>query len=195
MTSCPAEPDLLALVDGDLDARRAIEVTAHLAECAACGRALAQAEAALCYALGGLADAERVATVRVPVETAVPLRQRLAALAAAALLCVCVTSLARRGNDPVARSAQSARSLESAALVAHLDRLLDDARRLARTPTPDEAHDAVAALASAEARAEVLGPESARSGYLRVIAGFPGSPQAETAIHALDGIATFGGTR
>lgn len=194
MTSCPAESDLLALVDGDLDSARAEELTDHLALCPECALSLARAEAALCYALGGLADQERTAIPAAPTPRAVPWPQGVAALAAAVLLAAGIAALGRSDAGPRSHEATVPAPTESAA-ASHLDVLLSRARALAAQRDTPADHAAVAALAAAEAREVAIGPGAGQAGYLGVIAAFPGSPEAQRAVEALDRLSTFGGTR
>lgn len=205
MTSCPDEPELLALVDGDLEASRGDAVLDHLGDCADCRATIAHAEAALCYALGGLADQERTAT---PVTRSSPLSiRRLLPFAAAAALLVSIgllaatrsgerksltTADADSGPDvgpsqvAVGTTLHPARPLT---LDERLDALLAETRALAARQL-DDADDvdygAISALAAAESRTTLIGVEAGRASLAAVVSDFPGTDAAVRARAALD---------
>lgn len=175
MTSCPAETDLIGLVDGDLAPARAEEVTGHLADCAECRVALGRTEAALRYALGGLVDLSSAPPRRRSVRRAAP------AMALAAAVLVAFGWFAARTDRPASPGSHPTPAAPGTALaqtrIDDLERRLD---RLLVPPTPVE-YGALEALGAAEARAILRGPEAARGALLAVEEDFPGTAAARIA--------------
>jgi anti-sigma factor ChrR (cupin superfamily) len=191
MTSCPAEEDLVLFVEGDLGEARTEEVAEHLVQCEDCRRLLGRSEAALRYALGGLADAESAAPV-VARPRGRLLRVALAASAAAAAVVAAAVFVVRGADESrnVARVGTPADAPHTAieapprpATIADQIALLQArAERLAATPSPaDESSDvALAALAAAEARLD-LGMDTGRARLADVVEEFPGTTAAREA--------------
>ncbi len=162
MISCPSERELVELVEGDLAPDRTTDVLDHLSVCDDCCGLMARSEAALRYALGGLADTGAEVQPVLP-ETPVVAPRRLrrvlwTALASAAAVVVAV-GLARdeRALDtaPVASPPIAAPVPQVApTLDARLDDLVARAERCL-TPLPDEAGELLAGLEAAE-RARTL---------------------------------------
>lgn len=186
MTSCPAEEDLVLLVEGDLDQRRADAVTDHLVACEACRRLVGRSEAALRYALGGLADAERTAGVARPVR-----RVRWVAVSAAAgVAATLLVALALHHDDAEAPAATTA-DVGTVSPAPASPRTLDDEinallARTERLAAPvhagegDDSDVSLAALAAAEARID-LGMDTGAARLRDVVERFPGSPAAREA--------------
>ncbi|MCE9638006.1 MAG: hypothetical protein K8T90_20080 [Planctomycetes bacterium] len=203
MTSCPAEEELVLHVEGDLDPRRADAVADHLVECEACRRLVGRSEAALRYALGGLADAERTATVAVaeaaPATRPPRVVRRAALSAAVGIAATVLVAVALRSSNAQAPSVSSA-DVGTVAHVARAPLTLDDEinallARTARLAAPvhaDESNDSdvsLAALAAAEARID-LGMDTGAARLRDVVERFPGSTAAREArarIAALEG--------
>jgi len=191
MTSCPDDRELLELIDGELRPEREAVVVEHLAGCEDCRRGVGRSEAALTYALGGLADSGRWAPDRrrAPVAAAHPAwtRTRLAGIAALALAATLVAAVVLSGDPSPGVGVDPEFALESARkegprtelrnLLARAERLRDRA---------DEAPDgrdllAAGALAAAEVRVWTVGQAAARARVQDVIERFPGTPAAREA--------------
>jgi DNA-directed RNA polymerase specialized sigma24 family protein len=186
MTSCPSEEELVLLAEEALEPAAADAAVAHLAECEACRLLLGRSEAALRYALGGMADAEAA----VPAGRSAPTRPRAwprVAAAAAVLVGFAV------GGVLVARSQRNAVPEVVTTPESRLDALLATAERLA-APSPadaDESDVALAAFAAADARL-ALGMTTAEARLADVVERFPGTVAAREARARL---AAVGGPR
>lgn len=200
MISCPDERELLELVDGDLAEDRADDVVDHLGCCEECRLALGRSEAALLYALGGLADTGRWSATPTPSVPAATdgnvdepdaaeqperrplLRLAVPALAAAAAMLVGALALLTDGSPAPTRpddlvGAAPRPETELRGLLARAEALRDT------SPTAPDSRDLVAAgaLAAAEARIWTLGPEAARARMQDVVERFPGTAAAREA--------------
>ncbi len=202
MTSCPGEAELVGLVDGALDAASEETVLLHLATCAPCRLLLGRSEAALRYALGGVADTGGLAVTgyaaahgHVAAEGAPPprgavLRGLLVAGLAAACAFVAVTAprphAAAPGRAPSAGDVASARDV---ALDAELDALLADTERLrsdaARLAPSEREILAAGALAAAESRTLTADEVTARRRLADVAERFDGTAAAREAARLL----------
>lgn len=197
MTSCPSEEDLVLFVEGtgwDAPEPGSEAVADHLTACAACRALVARSEAALRYALGGVADRSRVAggaDVRRARSTASTRRSVAPWLAAAAAVVAAIAGtwgILRSpgvGGDVGVRGATVAHAPSiggrAADAAAQVDELLARADRLAAAARPEPASDAaLAALAAADARLG-LGMPTAAARYEDVIDRFPGTPEAREA--------------
>jgi hypothetical protein len=186
MTSCPSEEDLVLLVEDGADA--APEAAAHLAECEACRRLLGRSEAALRFALGGLADEAAASPVLAP---AAPRRLRFVAAAAAVLVAAALGGVALLDAGGDRGDVAAAPPTVPGSPEARIDALLAAAERLAApVPEDDDGADvALAALAAAEARV-ALGMPTAAARLRDVVDAFPGTAAAREArarIDALEG--------
>jgi len=205
MTSCPDDRELLELVDGELRPEREFEVVDHLAECADCRLALGRAEAALDFALGGLADTGRwsprsvtrasPAASPAPGPAALNIRAMgirapgVCALATAATLLVALAVSSKHsdrlgGDSDAASLGATPRQIAELEPSAELHMLLARAEQLRDAVVP--AHDgrdllAAGALAAAEVRAWTVGPGAARARVRDVVERFPGTPAARDA--------------
>ena len=186
MTSCPSEEELVLFVEDEIPEDQATVLADHVAACADCRRLIARSEAALRYALGGIADRERAAPVA---------NRRVAwwwPVAAAAVLVATVTIALHAPNgtqvDPTEPT--EARIATPRSLAVELDELLARVERIA-APAPPESDVALAALAAAEARID-LGMPTGAARLEDVIDRFPGTPEAREARARL---ASLGGAR
>ncbi len=189
---CPDEADLVALVDGDLAREREDAVITHLALCADCRGLLGRTEAALRYALGGIADGEMVGDAESTPEpvgprAALPRRPwlRLSAPLAAAAAIVVAVALAQndtgerawttRGPQPAAAQTLETAGRDAAQPItqssdAHIDAQLNELLARTRRVRADAALDATAEeedllaglLAAREARESVAASWSER---------------------------------
>ena len=202
---CPGEERLVGVVDGDACDDALLD---HLAGCDDCRALLGRSEAALRYALGGLADGElrveaRETAPRVPVTANHPRLLLLGALAAVVLV---AALLDLRSAPPVARPGTPAPAAETARGIAaggagvvdrpvttvdpDAARLRAVAERIERLLAGDESPGivaeererlALAALATAQTRGDVLGA-AARDRALRgVVERYPGTRGSEVA--------------
>ncbi len=196
MSTCPAEHDLVGLVDGELSPGDETAVVDHLAECADCCALLGRLEASLRFAVGGLADVGEW-TEPAPVRALAFAWRRAAIAAAAALvLAIPVAKLALDRLPPRTLQVQSFFTATDAKLfvdddVAMRDDelvgwLLMDAQAL-RREQQEEGEDeerellALGAFAAAQTRADVLGDDSARARLTDVVERFPGTSSAREA--------------
>lgn len=197
MTSSPTDrelPDareLVELVDGELSAEREEDVLAALVAHPELLDEIAAGEAALEYALGGLADGEARGTARVVASTPKPIRRWVAgslATAAAVLLGVLVVRAGSPGIEHVERTARTERHVPPSgtpavdALHAELDALAARLDRVGPAPETDE-HEllALAALGGARARLAAGRERAARVRLEEVLRDFPKSSAARTA--------------
>ena len=192
MSSSPTDRDWIDLVDGELDAAREDALLdALVADPERIDELVAQ-EAALVYALGGLADGDDVAPARPSVRPHIR-SAWFGALAVAAVLLVAITLMNRRTDLPPAADEATTAEVPhddaptSAAPVvtSALSRLKQLERRVASldAATPDSETEllALAALGGARARLTTGEPDLARARLREVIRDFPGSSAARTA--------------
>ncbi len=193
MTSCPGESRLIRLIDGDLTSSEEAVAVDHLAACDECRALLGRSEAALRYALGGIADAERApASAAAAPAPRRPARFRVAALAAAMLASATVAGVTWKTVQHARRPARAVPTICVLPAVTpemmrevRLDALIQQAESLTvrETSRLSEERDllALGALAAAETRGDVLGAAPERAGLRNVVAMYPGTSAARVA--------------
>lgn len=196
MSSSPTNRDWIELLDGELDADREDALLDALIADPDQIDELAADEAALVYALGGLADGDQTATEPRSRPRRLPRIWFRAAAVAAALL-IAVSTLSLRTDEPAVHDGerrtsaaeQEAPRHATPAVSAALSRLEELERRLAAlddASTDSEAEIlALAALGGARARLTSGEPDLARARLREVIRDFPDSSAARTASHDL----------
>lgn len=192
MSSSPTDRDWIDLVDGELDGEREDALLDALVADPDRIDELAADEAALVYALGGLADGEDAAPSR-RTWRADRGSGWFGAVAVAAALLVAITLMNRRTDAPRASGETTTAEVphggaapsDAPVVTSAFSRLEELERRVASLatvqPDPEAELLALAALGGARARLTTGEPDLARARLREVIRDFPGSSAARTA--------------